>query len=68
MPSGYPTGGGRSAVQDLAAILSAILDGYILSVNGFHGVVHWARVLENGLRIAEANTALTRVPLRALAN
>lgn len=42
-------------MHDLAAILSAILDGYILPVDGFHGVVHWARVLENGLRIAEAN-------------
>jgi uncharacterized protein len=44
-------------VHDPAAILSAILDGYILPVDGFHGVVHWARVLENGLRIAEANGA-----------
>jgi uncharacterized protein len=44
-------------VHDLAAILGAILDGYILPVDGFHGVVHWARVLENGLRIAEANGA-----------
>lgn len=48
---------GLSAVHDLAAILGAILDGYILPVDGFHGVVHWARVLENGLRIAEANGA-----------
>jgi uncharacterized protein len=44
-------------VHDLAAILGAILDGYILPVDGFHGVVHWARVLENGLRIADANGA-----------
>jgi uncharacterized protein len=44
-------------VHDLAAILGAILDGYILPVDGFHGVVHWARVLDNGLRIAEANGA-----------
>lgn len=49
--------GGLSAVHDLAAILGAILDGYILPVDGFHGVVHWARVLQNGLRIAEANGA-----------
>jgi uncharacterized protein len=48
---------GLSAVHDLAAILGAILDGYKLPVDGFHGVVHWARVLENGLRISEANGA-----------
>ena len=44
-------------MNDLAAILRAILDGYVLPVDGFHGVFHWARVLENGLRIAEANGA-----------
>ncbi|OWK38517.1 hypothetical protein [Fimbriiglobus ruber] len=44
-------------MHNLAAILEIILDGYILPVDGFHGVVHWARVLENGLRIAELNGA-----------
>lgn len=44
-------------MHDLAAILGAILEGYSLPVDGFHGVAHWARVLENGLRIAEANGA-----------
>ena len=44
-------------MHDMAAILGAILDGYALPVRGDHGVVHWARVLENGLRIAEANGA-----------
>ncbi|OWK36538.1 Replicative DNA helicase [Fimbriiglobus ruber] len=44
-------------MHDLAAILGVILDGYILPVDGFHDVVHWARVLENGLRIAEVNGA-----------
>ena len=44
-------------MHDLPAILRVILDGYVLPVDGFHGVVHWARVLENGLRIAEANGA-----------
>ena len=48
---------GRSAVHDFSAIMSAILDGYALPVHGPHGVVHWARVLENGLRIAETNGA-----------
>jgi uncharacterized protein len=44
-------------MHDVAAIMEVILDGYALPVRGDHGVVHWARVLENGLRIAEANGA-----------
>lgn len=43
--------------HDMAAILAAILDGYELPLYGPHGVAHWARVLENGLRIAETNGA-----------
>jgi hypothetical protein len=31
-------------VHDLSAILRVILDGYTLPVDGFHGVVHWARI------------------------
>lgn len=37
---------------DLRAIVSVILDGYALPTHGTHGVSHWARVLENGLRLA----------------
>ena len=33
-------------------LLSRILDGYALRPNGIHGVAHWARVLENGQRLA----------------
>jgi uncharacterized protein len=44
-------------VHDMVAIMGAVLDDYVLPVRGLHGVVHWARVLENGLRIAEANGA-----------
>ncbi len=44
-------------MHDLAAIMSVILGGYTLPLRGEHGVVHWARVLENGLRIAEENGA-----------
>ena len=47
--------------HDLPAIVGAILDGYELPVQGDHGVVHWARVLENGLRIADANGADSEV-------
>jgi uncharacterized protein len=43
--------------HDLPAILRVILDGYQLPVDGDHGLLHWARVLENGLRIAEENGA-----------
>jgi len=44
-------------MHDHAAIMRAILDGYVLPIRGDHGVVHWARVLENGLRVAEINGA-----------
>ena len=44
-------------MHDLAAIVNVILGGYVLPARGLHGVVHWARVLENGLRIAEASGA-----------
>lgn len=43
--------------HDLRTIMQEILTGYALPVRGYHGVVHWARVLENGLRIAEVNGA-----------
>jgi uncharacterized protein len=44
-------------LHDLPVIMAAILKGYVLPVRGLHGVVHWARVMENGLRIAETNGA-----------
>jgi len=34
------------------ALLQAILQHYLLSLQGIHGVSHWARVLENGHRLA----------------
>jgi hypothetical protein len=40
-------------MHDPALLLQEILRGYVLPWNGYHGVVHWARVLENGLRVAE---------------
>lgn len=42
-------------MHDHPRILREILRGYALPVNGYHGVVHWARVLENGLRVAASN-------------
>ena len=38
-------------------LLRAISSGYALHPDGFHGVCHWARVLENGRRIAETTGA-----------
>ena len=37
---------------DIRRILHAVLDDYALPWAGHHGVAHWARVLENGLRLA----------------
>ena len=39
--------------HDLSAIMNEILRGYALPITGYHGVAHWARVLDNGLRMAE---------------
>lgn len=43
--------------HDMPAILREVLDGYVLPPRGTHGVVHWARVFENGLKVAVANGA-----------
>jgi uncharacterized protein len=37
---------------DLKPIVHAILEHYALPWDGTHGIAHWARVLENGLRLA----------------
>src|SRR3954447_5854186 len=42
-------------------ILHAVLDEYTLPWDGDHGVAHWARVLENGLRLAEETGANVEV-------
>lgn len=41
----------------LKPVIDAILDEYALPLAGDHGVAHWARVLENGLRLAPATGA-----------
>ncbi len=38
-------------------VLHAVLGEYELSYDGIHGVNHWARVFENGLRLAEQTGA-----------
>ena len=45
----------------LKPIVRAILEDYALPWHGLHGVGHWARVLENGLRLAEATGAVVEV-------
>jgi uncharacterized protein len=47
--------------MDLKRILQAILDDYCLAWDGDHGVAHWARVLENGRRLAEETKAKIEV-------
>ena len=42
---------------DLRPILHAILEEYVLPINGDHGVTHWARVLENGLKLSQETDA-----------
>lgn len=37
---------------NLRLVLSAVLDEYSLYWHGPHGIAHWARVLENGVRLA----------------
>lgn len=45
----------------LKPIVSEILKDYPLPIDGDHGVVHWARVLENGLRLSELTAANVKV-------
>ncbi len=42
---------------DLKRLLEAIRAGYVLDWDGIHGASHWARVKENGLRLAEETGA-----------
>jgi uncharacterized protein len=42
---------------NIPSILGAVLEDYALPWGGDHGVAHWARVLENGLRLAEETGA-----------
>lgn len=47
--------------MNLKPILQAILEDYALPIGGDHGIAHWARVLENGLKLAEATGANVEV-------
>ncbi|WP_145284521.1 hypothetical protein [Rosistilla oblonga] len=47
--------------MNLKPILQSILEDYALPLGGDHGVAHWARVLENGLKLADATGANVKV-------
>lgn len=47
--------------MNLKPVLQAILEDYALPLNGDHGVSHWARVLENGLRLSSETGANVEV-------
>jgi uncharacterized protein len=42
---------------NIPAVLKAVFEDYALPLDGHHGVAHWARVLENGMRLAEETGA-----------
>ncbi len=42
---------------DIPVVLNTVLEDYALPLNGDHGVAHWARALENGMRLAEETDA-----------
>lgn len=42
---------------NMPRILRSILEGYVLPWAGDHGIAHWARVFENGLRLARETGA-----------
>jgi uncharacterized protein len=46
---------------NIPLVLTMVLEDYVLPLGGDHGVVHWARVLENGLRLAEETGANVEV-------
>lgn len=48
---------GEIVAVTLKPIVHEILKDYALPVDGDHGVTHWARVLENGLRLSESTKA-----------
>lgn len=46
---------------DIRRVLDSILEQYALPWTGDHGIAHWARVLENGLRLATTTGANVEV-------
>jgi uncharacterized protein len=48
-------------MSDFSMILKAVLSQYRLQLNATHGISHWARVLENGRRLAPVTGATVQV-------
>ncbi len=48
-------------MHNYTVILQRILSEYALPLHGYHGIIHWARVHENGLKVAEVSGADTEV-------
>jgi uncharacterized protein len=46
---------------DLKPLVHRILEDYALPWHGTHGLGHWARVLENGLRLAQGTEAKVEI-------
>lgn len=46
---------------DLRPLIKTILDQYVLPPEEIHGAAHWARVMENGLRLARTTSARVEV-------
>jgi uncharacterized protein len=46
---------------NISLVLHTVLEDYALSWNGLHGIAHWARVLEHGVRIAAESAAVIEV-------
>ena len=42
---------------NIPLVLNTVLEDYALPLDGDHGVIHWARVFENGMRLAEETEA-----------
>ena len=43
----------KKIVEELVPVIDALLIDYTLPLFGDHGVAHWARVLENGIRLTQ---------------
>ena len=53
---------GETRMQiELRRVLETVLADYALPLGGCHGLAHWARVLQNGLRLSEQTGANVRV-------
>lgn len=46
---------------NIPLVLRTVLEDYALPHSGDHGVAHWARVLENGLKLSEETNANVKI-------